>query len=298
MNATPATVIVITHNRRAELLTTLRHMTSLPDRMPIVVVDNGSADGTADAVRARFPDVRLIASDRNLGALGRNLAVEQIDTPYFACCDDDTRWQPGALRRAATLLDDHPRLATVTGRCLVEPTLHEDPITPELRHSPVPGPPWLPGPALLGIMAGLTMFRLSAFREVGGFSRRMWFGGEEELFTIDLAARGWWSCWAEDVVVHHAPSIARDTRRQRGLGIRNTLWTQWLRRPVPSAWRATRRVVGSAPNDLATAAAVGRALCGLPWVLRERRVVPPRVEEGLRLLEQAQRESVARRYVG
>lgn len=298
MNGARATVVVITHNRRAELLTTLRHMTSLPDRMPIVVVDNGSADGTADAVRARFPDVALIASERNLGALGRNLAVERIDTPYFACCDDDTRWQPGALRRAATLLDDHPRLATVTGRCLVEPDLHEDPITPELRHSPVPGPSWLPGPALLGIMAGLTMFRCSAFREVGGFSRRMWFGGEEELFTIDLAVAGWWSCWAEDVVVHHAPSVTRDTRRQRRMGIRNTLWTQWLRRPVPSAWRATRWVLGSAPKDLATAAAIGRAMCGLPWVLRERRVVPPRVEEGLCLLEQAQHESMARRYVG
>lgn len=293
-----ATVVVITHNRRPELLTTLRHMTTLPDRMPIVVVDNGSTDGTTDAVRAEFGEVSVIRSETNLGALGRNLAAEDIRTPYLACCDDDTRWQPGALRRAADLLDTHPRLATVTGRCLVEPTLEEDPITPELRHSPVPAPPWLPGPALLGVMAGLTMFRLSAFREVGGFSPRMWLGGEEELFTIDLAARGWWSCWAEDVVIHHAPSGVRDPRLRRQLGIRNTLWTQWLRRPVRSAWRTTRWVLGSAPKDAATAAAVGWALRGLPWVLRERRVVPAHVEHGLRLLERAQRTSGARRYVG
>jgi hypothetical protein len=126
----------------------------------------------------------------------------------------------------------------------------------------------------------------------------MWLGGEEELFTIDLAVRGWWSCWAEDVVVHHAPSRARDPRLRRQLGIRNTLWTQWLRRPVPAAWRATRRVLGSAPRDLATATAVGWALRGLPWVLRERRVVPARVEHGLRLLEESQRTSTARRYIG
>lgn len=293
-----ATVVVITHNRRAELTETLRHMTTLPDRMPIIVVDNGSSDGTAEMVRARFPDVTLVRSERNIGALARNLAAARVTTPYLACCDDDTRWQPGALTRAAELLDRYPRLATVTGRCLVEPALEEDPITPELRHSPVPGPPWLPGPALLGVMAGLTMFRLSAFREVGGFSKRMWLGGEEELFTLDLAARGWWSCWAEDVVIHHAPSGARDPRLRRQLGIRNTLWTQWLRRPARSAWRATRWVLGTAPKDRATVAAVGWALLGLPWVLRERRVVPAHVERGLCLLEEARRTNTARRYVG
>lgn len=293
-----ATVVVITHNRRPELLNTLRHMTTLPDRMPIIVVDNGSDDGTADAVAGDFPSVHLIRSRVNLGAVARNVAAREVTTPYLACCDDDTRWQPGALTRAASLLDRHPRVASVTGRCLVEPTLAEDPITPELRDSPVPRPPWLPGPALLGVMAGLSMFRLSAFREVGGFSPRMWLGGEEELFTIDLAARGWWSCWAEDVVIHHAPSRARDPRRRRQLGIRNTLWTQWLRRPVPSAWRATKRVLSTAPRDSATAAALWWAVRGLPWVMRERRVVPAHVEHGLRLLEESQRTSTARRYVG
>jgi hypothetical protein len=43
---------------------------------------------------------------------------------------------------------------------------------------------------------------------------------------------------------------------------------------------------------------VGEALAGLPWVLAERRPVPPRVAAGLRLLEEPQRTSTARRYVG
>ncbi|MBN6038378.1 glycosyltransferase family 2 protein [Amycolatopsis sp. 195334CR] len=292
------TVVIITRDRCAELRRTLTQMTALPDAAPIVVVDNGSTDGTADLARERFPGVELIRAERNLGALGRNLAVSRITTPYVAFCDDDTRWQPGALTRAAELLDAHPGLASVTGRCLVEPELTEDPITPELRYSPVRGPDWLPGPALLGVMAGLSMFRVSAFEEVGGFSRRMWFGGEEELLALDLAAAGWWMCWAEDVVVHHAPSTARDPRRRRQLGIRNTLWTLWLRRPVRSAWRRTRTVLGSAPRDRYTAGAVVAALRGLPWVLRSRRVVPAAVEAGLVDLEESQRASVARRYVG
>jgi hypothetical protein len=148
------------------------------------------------------------------------------------------------------------------------------------------------------VLAGATVFRVAAFREVGGFSARLWLGGEEELLAIDMAARGWWMCWVEDVVVHHAPSRARDARRRRQLGIRNTLWTTWLRRPAGSALRHTGTLLRRFPPDRATAAAVAEAVAGLPWVLRERRVVPPQVERGLRLLEAPQRRSVARRYTG
>jgi GT2 family glycosyltransferase len=292
------TVVVITHDRRDELLRTLRWMTALPDAAPIIVVDNASVDGTAGAVAREHPEVELIRSAHNLGAVGRNVAVERVTTPYVAFCDDDTRWQPGALSRAAELLDGYPGLASITGRCLVEPALHEDPLTPELRDSPVIGPDWLPGPALLGVMAGLSTFRVSAFREVGGFSARMWLGGEEELLALDLAAAGWWMCWAEDVVIHHAPSATRDSRDRRELGIRNTLWTLWLRRPVRSALRRTAAVLRSAPADLATARAVLAALRGAGWVIRHRRVVPQHVEAGLLSLEESQRRSTARRYVG
>src|SRR5690349_11972006 len=160
------TVVIITRDRRTQLLETLAHMTTLPDAAPIVLVDNASSDGTADAVADRFPSVELVRASENLGAVARNIAVRRARTPYVAFCDDDTQWQPGALTRAADLLDAYPGLGSVTGRCLVAPDLHEDPITPELRDSPVSGPDWLPGPALLGVMAALSAFRVSAFREV------------------------------------------------------------------------------------------------------------------------------------
>jgi GT2 family glycosyltransferase len=291
-------VVVITHNRRAQLLETLRHMTNLPDKAPIILVDNASADGTADAVARSFPEVELIRSPTNLGSIARNHAVHRVTTPYVAFCDDDTRWQAGSLERAADVLDKYPGLASVTGKCLVEPGLEEDPLTPELRGSPVPGPDWLPGPALLGVMAGLSAFRVDAFRQVGGFCERMWLGGEEELLALDLAARGWWMCWDEQMIIHHAPSKVRDARRRRQLGIRNTLWTLWLRRPVRSAARRTVAVLRSAPPDGATVRAVLETLRGVPWVLRERAVVPQAVEAGLVSLEEAQRNSRARRYVG
>jgi hypothetical protein len=105
-------------------------------------------------------------------------------------------------------------------------------------------------------------------------------------------------CYLENVVVHHAASTARDARARRRLGIRNTLWTTWLRRPFSSALRRTGTIVGSLPRDATSALALGQAVAGLPWVLRERRVVPRGVEYGLCLLEGPQRSSAARRYVG
>ncbi|MUL40488.1 glycosyltransferase [Streptomonospora sp. PA3] len=291
-------VVVITRNRRRELLNTLQRLADLPERPPIVVVDNGSEDGSADAVAASFPGVALLRAPANLGAVGRNLGVDALDTPYVAFCDDDTWWEPGSLSLAADLLDTHPDVASLTARILVEPSLREDPITPELRDSPVPAPPGLPGPALLSILAGASVLRVSAFTAVGGFHERLWLGGEEELLSLDLAAAGWWLCWVERMCVHHAPSRGRDSTGRRRLGIRNTLWTAWLRRPAGAALRRTRAVLASVPADRTSALAVGEALAGLPWVLAQRRPVPRRVEAGLRLLEEPQRDSPARRYVG
>jgi len=288
------TVVAITRDRWRELDDVLRRMTG---EAPVIVVDNGSSDGTPDLVERHHPGVRLIRAGRNLGAVARNLAVRHVATPYVAFCDDDTWWEPGALDRAAGILDAHPALASVTGRILVEPGAREDPITPELRGSPVPRPPWLPGPALVSVLAGATMMRAGAFRDAGGFSPRLWLGGEEELLCLDLAARGWWMCWAADVVVHHRPSVGRDPRGRRRLGIRNTLWTAWLRRRPAGAVRHTATVLRGAPRDGTSVAAVTEAVRGLPWVLRERRPVPRHVERAVRMLDAPRRRSRARRYV-
>lgn len=291
------TVVVMTRDRRRSLLATLAFTRELRERAPVVVVDNASRDGTADAVAAEFPEVVLIRAPRNLGAVARNLAADHVRTPYMAFWDDDTWWDPDAPSRAAALLDAHPRLAVVTGRILVEPGGREDPILPELRHSPVPGPPWLPGPALGSFLAGASMIRTEAFREAGGFSARLWLGGEEELLSADLMALGWHLCFAEEVVVHHEPSRLREPHLRRRHGIRNTLWFTWLRRPLPVALRRTAGLLRTLPRDRVTAAALAEAAAGFAWVARERRTLPRDVEDRLRRLETSQRESRARRYV-
>ncbi|MER6088836.1 hypothetical protein ABT172_12635 [Streptomyces bluensis] len=142
------------------------------------------------------------------------------------------------------------------------------------------------------------MLRAEAFRAAGGFHPRLWLGGEEELLAADLAAAGWWLTYADHLTVHHQPSVARDATLRRAHGIRNTLWFTWLRRPAVPALRRTVHLARTVPRDSASLRAFAEAAAALPWVLRERRVLPREVESRLRLLEGPQRRSTARRYTG
>lgn len=129
------TVVMITHNRREEVLRSLAHLERMPEQPTIVVVDNGSGDGTASAVASRFPLVKLVRLEENRGAAGRTVGVHQAGTPYVAFCDDDTWWEDGALALAAALFTAHSRLAVITARILVGPENREDPICAELREA-------------------------------------------------------------------------------------------------------------------------------------------------------------------
>jgi GT2 family glycosyltransferase len=290
-------VVMITRNRVGETHRTLSVLEELPEHPRVIVVDNGSDDGTVRMVRQRHPEVYLIELDENLGSAGRTPGVRAASTPYIAFSDDDSWWAPGALKTAADILDDNPTLALINGRILVGPDETEDPICAEMADSPLPRPPDVPGAPLLGFLAGMSVIRRDAYLSVGGFDRHVLIGGEEEWLAADLAAAGWHLSYIPEVVAHHHPSPSRDAHGRRRIGLRNTLWFNWARRSWPAAMRRTWTVLDGAPKDTVTAGAVLDALRGLPWVLRERRVLPPHVESGFRALEQPQAESTARRYV-
>ncbi len=278
-------IVMITHNRRGEVLRSLEHLLALPERTPIVLVDNGSTDGTAAAVAECFPQVELLDAGGNLGAAGRTLGVRRVAVPYVALCDDDTWWEPGCLSRAADLFDAHPRLGVLTARVLVGPEAREDPVCVELEKSPLPRAPGMPGPALLGFLAGASVVRRAAFLEAGGFPDHAFLGGEEELLAVDLAGKGWWLCYDRELIVYHHPSPCRDVAARRANLVRNGLWFAWLRRPLGSALRRTWQAARALPSDATARRGFAAAVAGLPWVLRQRRVVPRAVERGLRLLE-------------
>jgi GT2 family glycosyltransferase len=74
--------------------------------MAVHVVDNASGDGTAEMVAREFPEVRLTASERNLGfSAANNLGIRAGDAPQVLALNPDTRVTEGALERLCALLD-------------------------------------------------------------------------------------------------------------------------------------------------------------------------------------------------
>src|SRR5918996_4072741 len=277
-------VVIATRNRGTELVGTLTRLLTLDEQPPIVVVDNASTDGTADLVRTHYPGVRVVGLRRNRGAAARTVGARLVDSPYVAFSDDDSWWAPGALSRAGDLLDRHPRLAVLAARVLVGPSERLDPVCEEMAHSPLPPAPDLPGPSVLGFIACGAVVRRAAVLEVGGFDVRLGVGGEEELLSIDLAARGWGLAYVAEVVAHHHPSPSRDPSGRRRVQVRNALWSAWLRRPLGGAARQTAHLAALALHQPGARSGILLALLGLPWVLRERRPVQPELEAALRSL--------------
>src|SRR4029077_16334330 len=105
-----------------------------------------------------------------------------------------------------------------------------------------------------------------AFLEVGGFSRRVFIGGEEEWVAVDLAARGWWLCYVPKIIAYHYPSVNRDQRTRLCQRTRNALWFAWLRRPWSSAVRQTLCLAKSSAREWSAWKAFLAALSALPWV--------------------------------
>ena len=277
-------VVVISRNRRESLLGTLTRLVALPGAPPVLVVDNGSTDGTPGAVRRSFPAVTVIEAGANLGAAGRTRGVAAAGTPYVAFADDDSWWAPGALGRAVELFDRHPRLGVLAARVLVGPEERLDPVCAVMAASPLGHAPDLPGPSVLGFVACGAVVRRSAYLQVGGFHPRFGVGGEEELLAIDLSERGWELVYVDAVVTHHLPSPSRDPASRRVTQVRNALWTAWLRRPLPSMVRSAAALTARLQREPAARRGLAAATAGLPWVLRERRVISAGLEGRLRLL--------------
>lgn len=270
------TVVVLTHNRRARLLQTLRALEKLPERWPVIVVDNGSTDGTAKAVGREFPSVMLIRSRRNIGAAARNIAVAYAHTPYIAFCDANTRWQPGALQRAARVLDENVRVGVVSG-CVVDAESGRiDPTCIDMAKSPLDREN-LPGPQILGFKTEASIVRTRAFYEAGGFWPPLFAGGEEALLALDMAERGWRMVYMDDVITQRSASCSRNAVRKQRCEIRNAIWVAWMRLPAGLAWKETLEQLRKAARLRQLQPVLMSVAAGMALVLQRRHVITPRV---------------------
>lgn len=121
-------VVILSWNQREMTLECLEQVMSMRGpRFDVVLWDNGSTDGTIEAVRARFPSVIAHAGEQNLGvALGRNagaeLAIEKLHPTHLLFLDNDIEVDPSFLE---ALLDGFSEDASV-GQTQAKLLFHDD----------------------------------------------------------------------------------------------------------------------------------------------------------------------------
>jgi GT2 family glycosyltransferase len=282
-NKPRVTVVMITRDRREEALACVERHLSLAMQPQVIVVDNGSVDGTVSAVRTRFPSVRVVEMGRNAGSAGRNAGVARARTPYVAFADDDSWWEDSALRTAVEYLDFHPLAALTAARVCLEPHGDDDPGCLAMDQSPLGDDDG--ARRVLGFMARSTVVRKDAFVFAGGFDERYVVDGEEMPLALELASRGWKLAYLPHAVVHYAPSSrGRDPRARSVRSIRNDLWTAWSRR---RGWGVVRGTVSAMRRGEPSARlrAFWAALRHGAWIIDERRPVSAEVEAQFRLVE-------------
>jgi len=113
-------ILIVSWNVRELLLGCLA---ALPEAVgddfsyEVIVVDNGSKDGTVAAVRETFPDVRIIANADNRGFTGgNNQALAAARGHYLFLLNPDTKPLPGSIARLARYLENHPETGMVGPR--------------------------------------------------------------------------------------------------------------------------------------------------------------------------------------
>ncbi len=295
MSATPPdpriSVVMITRDRRERAIGTVSRLLALPERPRVIVVDNGSHDGSAQELRALGRGVEVIEARTNLGAAGRNIGVVHARTPYVAFSDDDSWWAPGALSCAADRLDREPQLGLVAARILVGAQELPDPVCAQMLaldqgHSRT-------GVPIVGFVACGAVVRRTAFLGVGGFDRRFGVGGEEAVVALDLLREGWRMRYMEDLVAYHHPACARDPGARRAREVRNALWSAWMRRPWPRALAMTARAFVRAAIDADVRAGALEAVIGGAWTLRSRSPIPGSIEAQVRRAECFDRDCIA-----
>jgi GT2 family glycosyltransferase len=117
-------VIIVSYNTREHTTQCLRDLLTGPAGavdFEVVIVDNASRDGSADAIAAEFPDVRLVRLEENVG-WGRavNRAADHCDSPYLLLLNPDTRPVGDVVGTLVSFARSRPGHGLYTGRTLTD----------------------------------------------------------------------------------------------------------------------------------------------------------------------------------
>jgi GT2 family glycosyltransferase len=112
-------VLIVSWNCRDRLDECLRSLRDAPDTVTreVVVVDNGSSDGTVESVRSRWPEVLVVPLPRNHGfGVANNVGFAHATGDYILVLNPDTRVLPGMLTTMLDVLRADPTIGCVGAR--------------------------------------------------------------------------------------------------------------------------------------------------------------------------------------
>lgn len=204
-------VVIVNWNTRDLVLRCLGHLFGLrlPDTKEVWVVDNGSQDGSPEAIRRAFPQVHLLENDRNQGfAKAANRALRRCNGPYVMLLNTDCFPEEGAIKTLMTAMQGDPR-AGIAGGALLHPDgrpQHSFGVAPtlatELLHKGLlqtllprrfPSKRYPPQKAteVEAVLGAFLMVRRQAWMEVGGLDEGFFFFLEETEWCLRMRRAGW-----------------------------------------------------------------------------------------------------------
>lgn len=224
-----ATVVIPSYDGRDRLLATLDSLAAQTRPATVIVADNASTDGTAEAVAERHPGVRVARNERNLG-FGRAINRVALALPgdgALVLVNNDVVCRPDFLERLLEPLAE-PRVGMVAG-VLVQAADPDriDSAGIELDRGlgaydylwQQPTAAARGAGAPVGPCGGAAAYRLAAFRELGGFDETFFAYWEDTDLALRFRAAGWDCALAGDALAehHHAATLGAVSPAQRRL---------------------------------------------------------------------------------
>lgn len=214
-------IVIVNWNGRdllAECLPSLRAQT-LPGE--VVMVDNGSADGSVDFVRASFPEVVVEPLDRNHGfAVANNVGMRLARGEYVALLNNDTVVDPRWAAELARGLDEHADVGFCASKMLqygqkdvIDTAGDELGVARAYKRGTgqPDGPEFAEPRYVFGACAGAAMYRRRMLDDIGLFDESFVTNFEDVDLSFRAQLAGYRCLYVPTAVVHH--KVAATKRR-------------------------------------------------------------------------------------
>jgi GT2 family glycosyltransferase len=206
MEAPLVSVIIITWNRREDVLETIQSIYDQAYRnFEVIVVDNGSTDGTVEALRRAYPAVRVLALGRNTGVGGRNAGIRSARGDIIFCLDSDASLSHDTLTQIVRKLQARPDVGIINSK-IVNAYTRELDRTAGWVYTEKDKADQDVEFLSYNFSEGGCAIRKKVFDQVGLFWEALFFGCEGQEFSLRVWDAGYKILYCPQAIVYHRAS--------------------------------------------------------------------------------------------